>query len=93
MGLIARTVAEEVPDGEKKYYAKRKRDDLPDAFQSIAEAGAFWDSHDSADYEDMMEDVDFETDIKRQIYLVPISGAILGGLRKRPSRRDCQLKR
>ncbi len=30
-----------------------------------------------------MEDVDFETDIKRQIYLVPIAGAILGGLRKK----------
>ncbi len=66
-----------------KSKATSKRGDLPDAFQSIAEAGAFWDSHDSTDYEDMMEDVDFETDIKRQVYLVPVAGAVLSGLRKK----------
>ena len=60
-----------------------KRDDLPDTFQSIAEAGAFWDSHDSTDYEDMMEDVDFEVDIKRRVYLVPVAGRILEVLRKK----------
>lgn len=60
-----------------------KRDDLPDAFQSIAEAGAFWDSHDSTDYEDMMEDVNFEVDIKRRVYLVPVAGGILETLRKK----------
>jgi len=60
-----------------------KRDDLPDAFQSIAEAGAFWDSHDSTDYEDMMENVNFEVDIKRRVYLVPVAGGILEVLRKK----------
>jgi len=60
-----------------------KRDDLPDAFQSIAEAGAFWDSHDSTDYEDMMENVNFEADIKRRVYLVPVAGGILEVLRKK----------
>ncbi|MDL1982384.1 MAG: CopG family antitoxin [Thermodesulfobacteriota bacterium] len=60
-----------------------KRDDLPDAFQSIAEAGAFWESHDSTDYEDMMEDVNFEVDIKRRVYLVPVAGGILEVLRKK----------
>jgi len=60
-----------------------KRDDLPDAFQSIAEAGAFWESHDSTDYEDMMENVNFEVDIKRRVYLVPVAGGILEVLRKK----------
>ena len=60
-----------------------KRDDLPDAFQSIAEAGAFWESHDSTDYEDMMEDVNFEVDIKRRVHLVPVAGGILETLRKK----------
>ncbi len=60
-----------------------KRDDLPDAFESIAEAGAFWDSHDSTDYEDMMENVNFEVDIKRRVYLVPVAGGILEVLRKK----------
>ncbi|MDL1988576.1 MAG: BrnA antitoxin family protein [Deltaproteobacteria bacterium] len=56
---------------------------MPDAFQSIAEAGAFWESHDSTDYEDMMEDVNFEVDIKRRVYLVPVAGGILEVLRKK----------
>lgn len=60
-----------------------KGDDLPDAFQSIAEAGAFWDSHDSTDYEDMMEDVNVEVDIKRRVYLVPVAVGILEVLRKK----------
>jgi hypothetical protein len=60
----------------------RKNRFLPKS-ESVAEAGAFWDSHNSADYEDMMEDVDFEIDIKHRIYLVPIAGAVLSGLRKK----------
>lgn len=69
---------------KEKSKSKRKRDDLPDSFQSIAEARAFWDSHDSTDYEDLMEEVEFEVDIKRRVYLVPIAGQILEALRKRP---------
>jgi len=60
-----------------------ERDPLPEEFESISEAASFWDSHDSADYEDMMEEVEFEVDIKRHIYLVPIAGTLLDMLRKK----------
>ena len=60
-----------------------KREELPEAFQSIAEAGAFWDKHDSADYEELMEDVDFETDVEERVYLVPVAGKILKTVRKK----------
>jgi len=66
---------------------------LPDAFQSIAEAGAFWESHDSTDYEDMMEDVNFEVDIKRRVYLVPVPGEYWRLFERRPSRRGYRLRR
>lgn len=59
----------------------KKRDVLPEEFHSISEAASFWDNHDSIDYEDMMEDVDFQVDIKRRIYLVPVAGAVLDALR------------
>lgn len=36
-----------------------ERDPLPEEFTSLAEAGAFWDTHSTADYEDGMEDVAF----------------------------------
>lgn len=37
-----------------------ERDELPEEFSSLTEAGAFWDTHSTADYEDVMEDVAFE---------------------------------
>lgn len=62
---------------------KEDRDVLPEAFDSISEAARFWDSHDSVDYEDMMEAVHFDVDIKRHIYLVPIAGSLLERLSKK----------
>jgi hypothetical protein len=43
----------------------------------------FWDNHDSTDYEDMISDVEFQVDIKRHVYLVPISGPVLEALRQK----------
>lgn len=40
-----------------------ERDPLPETFNSLEEAGEFWDTHDSADYEDLMEDVEFEINL------------------------------
>ena len=62
---------------------KKKRDTLPDTFDSVLEAADFWDSHDSADYEDIMEDADFEVNIKRRICMVSVAGDILEELRKK----------
>ena len=47
----------------------KKRDPLPDHFDSLEEAAEFWDTHSSADYEDLMEDVEFEINLsKREVY-------------------------
>ena len=45
---------------KEKDREKKKRDPLPEAFDSISEAASFWDSHDSTDYEDIMEEVKFD---------------------------------
>ncbi len=68
---------------KEKDRGKKKRDPLPETFDSISEAASFWDSHDSTDYEDMMEDVDFQVEIRRHVYLVPISGPVLDALRQK----------
>ena len=68
---------------KEKDRGKKKRDPLPETFDSISEAASFWDSHDSGDYEDMMEDVDFQVEIRRHVYLVPISGPVLDALRQK----------
>lgn len=38
---------------------------MPESFSSISEASDFWDNHDSTDYSEMMESVEFEVDIKQ----------------------------
>jgi hypothetical protein len=67
---------------KEKSRQSQKRDALPESFDSIADAAAFWESHDSADYEDLMEDIEFDVDIKRHIYLVPIAGFVLDKVRE-----------
>ncbi len=39
-------------------------DPLPESFASITEAGEFWDTHDSTDYNHLMEDVEVETNMR-----------------------------
>ena len=68
-----------MPEKDKR----KKRDPVPDTFDSILEAAEFWDNHDSADYEDIMEEADFEVNLKRQIYMIPIASDILDGLREK----------
>jgi hypothetical protein len=41
----------------------QKRDPLPTDFHSLEEFWAFWDTHSTADYEDMMEEVDGRVDL------------------------------
>jgi hypothetical protein len=68
---------------KEKSKQKKKRDPLPESFDSIAEAAEFWDTHDSADYEDIMEDVDFEVDINRHIYFVPVAESVFEIVREK----------
>lgn len=54
----------------------KRRDPLPEEFNSLDEAAEFWDTHDSADYEEFMRDVEFEVDIKQRTYLVSLDGGL-----------------
>ena len=46
--------------------SKKKRDPLPEHFASLEEAAEFWDTHDSADYEEYFVEVDVEVDLKKR---------------------------
>ncbi len=50
--------------------ANNKKDPIPDETADIEEIIAFWDTHSTADYEDEMEDVDFEMDLQTETYVV-----------------------
>ena len=61
---------------------KRKIDPLPEEFNSLEEAGEFWDTHSSADYEEYMKEVHFEVDLKRRVHEVRIAEEVLREVRK-----------
>lgn len=52
--------------------AKKQRDPLPAHFKSLEEAAEFWETHDSADYNEYFKDLEFKVDIKRRTYLISL---------------------
>ena len=64
-----------------KSKAKKQRDPLPEHFNSLEEAAEFWDTHDSADYEDYMRDIEYEVSIKRRVYLVELNNELYDKVR------------
>ncbi|MBI1790331.1 MAG: hypothetical protein HYR60_22595 [Acidobacteria bacterium] len=50
----------------------RKRDPIPEHFDSVAEAAEFWDSHDLADYPDLTSRASFDVDIQRRVFLTAL---------------------
>ncbi len=54
----------------------RRRDTIPEHFNSAEEAGKFWDTHSAADYRDEMEEKEIEFDIRKRTFLVPVDGRI-----------------
>jgi hypothetical protein len=54
----------------------KRRPPLPEHFESLEQAADFWGTHDSADYEDHMTEVEFEVDIKKRTYLISLDGEL-----------------
>ena len=61
---------------------KTKRDPLPERFSSPEEAGEFWDTHSGADYEEYMQDVHFDVEVKRRAHEVRVTDQLLRDVRK-----------
>ena len=54
---------------------------MPEHFNSLEEAAEFWDTHDSADYEDYMKDIEYEVNIKRRVYLFELNNDLYDKVR------------
>jgi len=67
---------------------KREIDPLPERFESIDEAGEFWDTHDLTDYEEFLEPVEFEVDIKRRHFEIEVDEDCFIALRSAARRKD-----
>lgn len=65
----------------------RRRDHLPENFRSLEEFWAFWDTHSTADYEGLMEDVDVHVDIHTSKIYCPVAKEIAAKLRAQARRQ------
>ena len=65
----------------------RKRDPVPENFGSLEEFWAFWDTHSTADYEDLMEDVDVHVDIRGSRVYCAVAKDILAQVRAQALRQ------
>ena len=59
-----------------------QRDPLPENFTSVEELREFWDTHSSADYEDLMEPVEIEIEISSDKIYCPIAKDVMLRVRK-----------
>ena len=60
---------------------KSKREPIPKQFQTLEQAGEFWDTHDLADYWDQTGDAALSFQLKRKRHLVSIAPAVARDLR------------
>lgn len=73
-----------MPESKKQ---TTQRDPLPEDFGSLEEFGAFWDTHSTADYEDLMEDVDVRIDIRSSKVYCAVAKDLLALLRTHARRQ------
>ena len=63
-----------------------RRDPLPENFKSLDEFWTFWDTHSTADYEDLMEDADFQVNIRSSKTYCAVAKDLLPALRTQARR-------
>lgn len=61
---------------------RKKIEEIPGEFETYEEAGEFWDSHDSMDYADFLEDVKIEVNLHKRHYLIEINEEVSEILQK-----------
>jgi len=63
------------------------RDPVPEGFGSLEELWSFWDTHSTADYEDLMEDVEVRADIRSSRVYCAVAKDIVARVRTEASRQ------
>ena len=65
----------------KRNKPRKGRDSLPDHFETLEEAGDFWDTHDSGDYEEGFSDVECKFDIQKRTHVISMDSALYDEVR------------
>jgi len=64
-----------------------QRDPLPEGFNTLEEFWVFWDTHSTADYEDVMEDIDAHVDIHSSKVYCAVAKDVLTQVREQARRQ------
>lgn len=59
-----------------------RRDVLPESFNTLEELSDFWDTHSTADYEEVMEPVEAEIDLSSSKVYCPVAKDLLRQVRR-----------
>jgi len=57
-------------------------DPLPDSFETAEEAGAFWEAHSTADYQEYLEPTDDVIEIKERVFEVSVAEDVFKKLQR-----------
>ena len=60
----------------------RHTDPLPEEFKSLEEAAEFWDTHSITDYEEFLEPVEIDVDIRRRHFEIEVDEETFLALRE-----------
>ncbi len=69
------------------------REPLPEAFASEEEAGEFWDTHSTADYEEYLEPVDAAIDIRNRRFEIEVDKETFFALNTYAKKANIPVKR
>jgi len=68
------------------------RDTLPDNFSSLEKFWAFWDTHSTADYEDLMEDVKVKIDLRSSKIYCAVEKDLIAQLQSQARRQGVSME-
>ena len=54
----------------------KQKDALPEHFDSLEQAGEFWDAHSSADYWDQTDEAALEFELRESVFYVPVENRL-----------------
>jgi hypothetical protein len=69
---------------------RHKTDPIPEEFDSLEDAGEFWDTHSAADYRDDMVDVALEVDIRDRRFVVLLEDSVYHAVEELAATRGVQ---
>ena len=71
-----------MPRGNIMKNKDKLHDPLPEMFATVEEAGEFWDTHSTSDYEEYLEPGDDEIEIQQRIFEVPVAADVFRQLQR-----------